>query len=106
LNVESWPFDYRETREAGVYRLETEGRTSYYVVGSDPRESNLASCTQEDRDKVTKLVPMQYKNEHAELATALVQSTQRQELWLWFLVGVIGLLCVEVFMTRRIALNR
>ncbi|MBY0527758.1 MAG: VWA domain-containing protein [Gemmataceae bacterium] len=106
LTAEQWPFDYRETRETGVYRLESDGRTSYYVVQPDARESSLVSCTQEDRDKVSKLVPMRYENERSELALALVQSTQRQELWLWFLIGVIGLLCVEVFLTRRIALNR
>jgi hypothetical protein len=36
----------------------------------------------------------------------LVASGQRQEVWWWFLVGVIVFLCGEVWMTRRIARNR
>ena len=42
----------------------------------------------------------------ADFTAALVASTQKQELWLWFLIGVVVLLCGEVWLTRRIALNR
>ncbi len=106
VNPEEWPFDYAETRETGTYRVEQDGRTSYYVVQADPRESILISCTAPDRDKVAQLVPMTYKNDLKDLQLGLVQSDKPQEVWLWFLAGVVVLLCGEVWLTRRIAINR
>ncbi len=104
LPVVQWPFDYTETRETGVYRLESGGKTTYYVVQPDMKESDLTPASPEDREKVTKLVPMHYADRSADLA--LAARDEKQELWMWFLIGVIALLCGEVWMTRRIALNR
>jgi hypothetical protein len=102
--VSQWPFDYAETRETGVYRLESAGKTHYYVVQPDAKESNLTPASQEDRDKVVKVLKMEYALPDVNLALAALD--QKQELWLWFLIGVIALLCGEVWLTRRIALNR
>jgi len=108
IHVDRWPFEYADTREVGVYRVETGGKTIYYVVQSDPRESVLTPATEEDRTRVNELVAMKYYggDEREKLNLELATSEQRQELWLWFLIGVIALLCGEVFMTRRIALSR
>src|SRR5262249_27681073 len=44
------------TRETGVYRLQTpEGDTVYYVVQPDGQESDLTPNTGEDRDRVAKI---------------------------------------------------
>jgi hypothetical protein len=98
---------YEGTRETGVYRLTTAGdQTVYYVVQSDPRESDLTPAGDDDRARVARLVPMSYETDLESLQTALAQTTQRQEVWWWLLLGVIGLLCAEVWMTRRMVLSR
>jgi hypothetical protein len=104
--VDRWPFDFRDTRDTGVYRMQLGEHTSYFVVQPDPAESILAPATSEEREKVAKLVPIKYENDRGKLSIELVASTHRQELWLWFLIGVVVLLCGEVWLTRRIALNR
>lgn len=106
LTAEAWPFDYRDARDSGVYRIDFADKPSYYVVQPDPAESILAADTETEREKVAKLVPVRYESDRAKLSSELVASTQRQELWLWFLVGVVVMLCAEVWLTRRIALHR
>ncbi len=98
---------YEGTREAGVYRLQTaEHRTEYYVVQPDSNESDLTPCSDADRERVAKLVPMTYENDREKMIAAVVASTSRQEVWWWLFVAVILFLCGEVWMTRRIARNR
>jgi hypothetical protein len=95
------------TRETGVYRLKTpENNTVYYVVQPDARESDLAPCTDEDRERVAKVLPVQYENDRGRMVDAWVSEGHRQEFWWWLLQGVIGLLCFEVWMTRRLVKNR
>ncbi len=107
LGVERWPVLYEETRDPGVYRLTAANhRTVYYVVQSDHRESDLTPCTPEDRDKVAKLLPMRYENGLQEMMTSLAAPDQKQELWWWLMVGVIGLLFGEVWLTRRLVKGR
>jgi hypothetical protein len=92
-----------ETRETGVYRLRTpENHTVYYVAQPDPRESDLTASTDEERAQVAKVLPMQYQNDPDVILAARNPSEQRQEWWWWvFLIGLIALLCGEVWMTRR-----
>jgi hypothetical protein len=93
--------------ETGVYRLRTpEGRTVYYVARPDPRESDLSPCTDEDRARVARLLPVRYENEREQIAAALADSGRRQEYWWWLLLGLVGLLCAEVLMTRRMVKGR
>ncbi len=108
FNVDRWPFEYADTREVGVYRLEAGGKTIYYVVQPDPRESILTPAKPEDLAKVKEKVALDYfpAEERERLNLALASTDARQELWLWFLMAVIALLCGEVWLTRRIALNR
>jgi hypothetical protein len=98
---------YENTRETGVYRLAASaGRIVYYVVQPDHRESDLTPCTDVDRERVAKYIPMTYENDPARIATTLSGGSQKQELWWWFLYGVIALLCGEVWLTRRIIKGR
>ena len=91
-----------ETRETGVYRLKApEGSVAYYVVQSDPRESDLTACTAEERDRVAKVAPVQYQNDHNAILAARNPGEQRQDWWWVLLLGLVGLLCGEVWMTRR-----
>ncbi len=96
-----------ETREAGVYRLTTpEGRIVTYVSQPDPRESELASANDEERAQVAKVVPMQYESDRTKILTARNAPAQADEWGPIFLVGMIALLCGEVWMTRRMVKNR
>jgi hypothetical protein len=98
---------YEGTRETGTYRLKTpEGATVHYVVGADPRESDLTPLTQEEREKVAKVVPLTYEDDRAKIVEAPAEGTRRQEYWWWLLFGLVALLCGEVWMTRRLVKNR
>ncbi len=92
-----------ETRETGVYRLKTpDDHTVYYVARPDPRESDLTPTTAEERDRVARIFPMQYQNERGPILDARGAGAHTQDWW-WeiLLVGMIFLLCGEVWMTRR-----
>lgn len=103
LKVERWPLTYTDTREPGVYRLTTAGgKTVYFVVEPDPSESELAPSSETERKKVSDIVSLTYQDSQDEI---LFGSGKEAELWWWFLFGVIGLLCCEVWMTRRMALR-
>ena len=98
---------YESTKETGVYRLAVgRGRTVYYVAQPDPRESDLAPCTEVDRARVAQFLPITYENEDQAMETVLPDALPKQELWWWFFVAVIILLCSEVWLTRRIAKGR
>jgi hypothetical protein len=104
-----WPLVYEHTRETGVYRLtKADGRAVYYVVQSDPQESDLTPSTAEDRAKVAKQVPLVYEGgrDGAQETAQVPPADPKQELWWWFMTGVVALLCGEVWMTRRIVKGR
>jgi hypothetical protein len=96
-------------RESGVYRLHTAAdNTIYYVMRpTKSGESDLTPCSDEDRAKVAKQVPgMKYPNNREEMGAEWIRSDSRQELWSALLLGLIALLCGEVWLTRRIVKNR
>jgi hypothetical protein len=94
-------------RDTGVWRLSTPDRqTVYYVVQPDPREADLTPFNDKDREAVGKHLPFSYQNDAAGLIAGLSKESRRQEFWWWFLLGLVGLLCVEVWFTRRIVKNR
>jgi hypothetical protein len=97
---------YEGTCETGVYRLRTrEGGTIYYVVQPDARESDLTPCTEEERARVAQILPVRYEADRSTMAQTWVSEGHRQEFWWWLLLGVIALLCAEVWMTRRLVKN-
>jgi hypothetical protein len=98
---------YTDTQAAGVYRLRTgEGRIYYYVVQPEVEESNLDPCGEKDWEKVREFLPMTYVTDRDAHHSSLASELHTQELWWWLLLGVIVLLCGEVWMTRRIAHGR
>jgi hypothetical protein len=97
---------YSGTRETGVYRLTNGGRENYYVAQPDPRESDLTPCDQADRDQVADLFPVTYESDRERMVTLMSSAEQRQDLWYWLLLAVVGLLVCEVWMTRRMVKNR
>ncbi len=105
LAVTEWPLVYDETRETGVYRVTTDtGKVQYYVVQPDGEESNLAPCSDEDRATVARLLrTTKYVFTPAEILSKEVDPDTKLEFWWVILLLVIGLLSLEVVMTRKIA---
>ncbi len=126
LKVERVPLHHESLRDTGVYRVQpvrlvpgevgqdvlqpVEGAQAYYVLQPDQRESDLTPTNEEDRARVRErlagVVPLEYQNEQRPVAEALVAASRTQELWWWFLIGVVLLLCGEVWMTRRMVKGR
>ena len=100
LKIEAWPWIFNNTGAVGPYRLQADQcQNQYFVVQGDARESDLTPCTEEDQRKVARWLPIVYGLENATGEVADVD--QRQDLSWLFLIGVIVLLCGEVWWTRR-----
>ena len=99
---------YEGTREAGVYRLTTpEKQTVYYVVPiGRPRVGPDAVRRARTATKVAKLTGVRYATDRQAVIRGCGQGVQRQETWWILLVGLLGLLCMEVWMTRRVVRGR
>jgi hypothetical protein len=98
---------YEGAREPGVYRLGTpQAQTVYFVVPTDPRESDLTAASADERERVGKRLGIEYEDDRAAILGAPEAATRRQELWSYLLVGLIALVCLEVWMTRRLVKNR
>lgn len=94
-------------RDPGVYRLVTPVHQAiWYVVQANPREADLTPCSAEERDKVSKMIGIVYEEDREAILGTAESTTSRQELWLYLLLGFIALLCLEVWMTRRLVRNR
>ena len=107
IETKAWPMTFENTREPGVYTLNWQSKDFYYVVQPDARESQLALCTEEDRKKVSNLIPnLTYAAQAEEIVDRLTKGSMTKELWLLVLLGVFGLLFGEIIMTRRMAKSR
>jgi hypothetical protein len=107
LRVEGWPLVYDQARAAGVYKLQPpEGRPAYFVMQPDSGESDLTPCSDEDRARLAALVPVRYETEVRAVADVLAGPAPSQDLWWLAMVGVMLLLCGEVWLTRRMAAGR
>lgn len=88
-----------DTREPGVYLVRPpSGEAIPFVVASDGREADLTPCTEEERERVHKLIG----GDEAEVDAV---ATERRELWWVLLVGLLGFLLMEVWLTRRMAMK-
>jgi hypothetical protein len=106
LDVKAWPLIYDDTAETGVYKLVTDtGKTRYYVVQPDSAESNLAACTDAERQAVARMFPRDHlrnENDRSKIVTSFRQADAKVDLWKLFLVLMLVLLTGEVLMTRRL----
>ncbi len=92
-------FVHKDTRLPGVYAVTTSrNRTVYYVVHPDPQGSeDLSLSSETERAQVGETLGLKYTTDRANILVG-----DRRDLWWWALFAVIGLLCCEVWMTRRI----
>ena len=101
----SWPLVFEETIEPGVYKFTTtSGRSQYAIIPADSGESVLTPCSDEDRARVAALVPaMRYINTVDEAKAETTDAGATFDL-AWLLLAVlIGLLALELLITRRIS---
>jgi hypothetical protein len=101
VQVRAWPWTEADTGAIGLYRVEREdGSRQFFVVPPDARASEDRRCTDEEWQRVLNLLPMRAITDDA------LGGSPRHELWWLILLVVIAVLCVEVLLTRRLALAR
>lgn len=107
FDVKRWPWAYDNTGAIGIYRVQgPPGRAWAFVTPPDLRESDLTRCSADDWRKVRDRLPIAWQAETANDGSLATPETRREELWWVFLLAVLGLLCMEVWMTRRLVLTR
>jgi hypothetical protein len=96
-----------DTGDPGVYVLRhaAGGLVRFYVVQQDAAESDLSPWTEGERDRVKQSVPqIEFNDDRSAVAAGVLRAPQPAELWWLCMIGVIGLLAGEVWLTRRRAL--
>jgi hypothetical protein len=106
LTVDHWPLVCTDTRTTGAYRLETAGRSVWYVVEPDPRESDLTPSSARERELLAKRLPILFENDWRGVAEPVAGGTAELPLGWLVMIGVMVLLCGEIWMTRRMAAAR
>jgi hypothetical protein len=105
-SANGWPFVWENPGPPGVYHVQIgSGPRLPVIVQADPQESDLTPCSDEERRQVADLLSLRYLQE-ARLPHDAEAAGRTQEVWWVFLLGVIGLLCCELWLTRRMALAR
>jgi hypothetical protein len=102
--VADWPWTYANTGAVGIYSVRVgDGPAQYRIVRPDSGETDGRRCSDADWRKVLALLPgLTASDDEA----GGIGDHRRHELWWLLLLGVIGLLCVEVIVTRRAVLAR
>jgi hypothetical protein len=100
-----------EAAESGVYRLtkpNPPGGYAYALVEADPRESDPARLDPAEAAVLASDWPLAFEPDPAALPGRMAgpDSAPRREVWRWLIFAALGGLCVEVWMTRRMARKR
>jgi hypothetical protein len=106
IDVQGETWTHENTGAIGVYQVQTPKRSWAFVVPPDLREANLARMSEDDWRRVRDRLPVTWQGAGATGANGDSADARREELWWLFLLAVLGLLCMEVWMTRRMALAR
>ena len=98
-----------DASEPGVYRLalaDPPGGSAYAVVSGDPRESDPAPLDPAEMSHLSEALPLSFEADPAALSARLLASSSsagRREAWRPLVLAAIGALCVEAWLTRRMA---
>jgi hypothetical protein len=104
--IASWPWLGPEVRRPGAYRLsQGADQAAWFVLAFDPRESDLSAASAEEERGVARLLSLGTVDQ-AALPDVSEQSSTPFELWWALFLLVIGFLCLEIWLTRRMALAR
>jgi hypothetical protein len=108
---ESTRVRYTETAEPGVYRLtkpNPPGGSAYALVTADPSEAEPARLDPAEAARLSEGWPLAFEPDPAALPARIASgdASPRREVWRWLIFAALGGLCVEVWMTRRMARTR
>ena len=97
-----------DTAEPGIYRLTLPtppGGFAYAAVTGDDREADPSTLEPLEAEALAKGWPLAFDADPARLADRLlaVERARRNELWHGLILAALGGLCLEVFLTRRMA---
>jgi hypothetical protein len=100
-----------DTSEAGVYRLtkpNPPGGFAYAQVSSDPREADPTPLDPAEASRLSEGWPLAFEGDPSALPTRIAtgDASPRREVWRWLIFAALGGLCLEVWMTRRMARTR
>jgi hypothetical protein len=100
-----------DTSMAGVYRLtrpNPPGGSAYALVTSDPREADPTPLEPAEASKLAEGWPLAFEPDPAALPARIANgdASPRREVWRWLIFAALGGLCLEVWMTRRMAVAR
>ncbi len=96
-----------DTTESGVYRLilpVPPGGVMYGAVARDARESDMTPLDRAEAAKLAEGWPLQYVTEakEGELGLFGMEAGTRHEVWRYLILAVLGGLCLEIYLTRRL----
>ncbi len=99
------------TNEPGAYRLtlpNPPGGFAYALVAADSRESDPATLEPAEATKLAEGWPLSFAADASKLPALIAQGggSPRQEVWRTLVLAALGGLCLEVWMTRRMARAR
>jgi len=107
---QDWIASLPATRFPGVYELhetdKPEGKPlDAFVINYDHEEDNPEELTADDRARLIVNDRMTFVDSLDQLQKQMYGNESRSELWAWLLWLFLGLLLVEVWMTRRLVMN-
>jgi hypothetical protein len=97
-------FDHAD--QPGIYHLSENGRDTALAVNVHPDESRTAPLTTEDLERWGAKVGKPESAEEIAARDRRLKSAElenRQKLWRWLILGVLGLLAVETALAGRLA---
>jgi hypothetical protein len=123
VETDGWKYFIRwgQTAQPGLYvvrfaKEESAGKTEkankdsalemYFVVKPDPAESDMAMLSEEEKEKIRTWTRADFHQTEESFDQAVNASRPGQEIWQWLALAVLGILLIEIAMTRRIARRR
>lgn len=98
-----------DTSLSGSYRLIGDGDSNQpiasFVARDDRSESDLTRLEESDLATLQENDRMQFTDDLDELTWEMFRDESRSELWQLMLLVFLGMLCFEVWMTRRLVLG-
>jgi hypothetical protein len=104
---------YRAATEPGVYRLtlpDPPGGFAFATVAGDPREADPTPLSPAEAEALARGWPLSFERDPAHLDARWLAAGRghggRREFWRGLILAALGVLCLELWLTRRLALNQ